>query len=282
MRRNLELIRTSDHSREALGMTYVYAVDSRRAGGISLGVNLNPNNACNWRCIYCQVPGLQKGSAPLLDLALLRTELEAAVAAAEAHSGTAPASAELKDIAISGNGEPTTSKQFGEAIEVIREVLAARGLLSQLKVVLITNGSQIDKARVLSGLEVLGRMNGEIWFKLDAVTSERRRLINDTTQSSADVARCLELASRHAPTRIQTCLLTLDGEPPDEAEQVAYVDFLRTVLASGTKLADVTLYGPDRKSQQPEAARIGKVDPEWLAGFARRIAELGLPVLTHG
>ena len=37
----------SDHDRNASGMTYVYPVVSRRARGVSVGINLNPNSACN-------------------------------------------------------------------------------------------------------------------------------------------------------------------------------------------------------------------------------------------
>ena len=65
----------SDHSREAAGLIYVYPVISRRAGGVSIGINLNPNNACNWRCIYCQVPNLKRGAAPAIDLHKLDSEL---------------------------------------------------------------------------------------------------------------------------------------------------------------------------------------------------------------
>jgi hypothetical protein len=63
------LLKTEDHSRDSAGMRYVYPVVSRRAGGVSVGINLNPNNACNWRCIYCQVPGLTRGGPPPIDLA---------------------------------------------------------------------------------------------------------------------------------------------------------------------------------------------------------------------
>jgi wyosine [tRNA(Phe)-imidazoG37] synthetase (radical SAM superfamily) len=65
----------ADHSRESAGLRYVYPVVSRRAGGLSIGVNLNTNNACNWRCIYCQVPGLTRGAPELVDLDRLRLEL---------------------------------------------------------------------------------------------------------------------------------------------------------------------------------------------------------------
>ena len=50
-----------------------------RAGGVSIGINLNTNNACNWRCIYCQVPELARGTAPPIDLLLLEKELAAFV-----------------------------------------------------------------------------------------------------------------------------------------------------------------------------------------------------------
>ena len=65
----------TDHDRDAQGLTYVYAVISRRAGGVSVGINLNPNNACNWRCVYCQVPDLQRGVGPPIDLDQLEQEL---------------------------------------------------------------------------------------------------------------------------------------------------------------------------------------------------------------
>ena len=44
---------TRNHDRDAAGMTYVYPVVSRRARGVSVGVNLNPNNACNSGFITC-------------------------------------------------------------------------------------------------------------------------------------------------------------------------------------------------------------------------------------
>jgi hypothetical protein len=78
------LLKTEDHSRDSAGMRHVYPVISRRAGGVSVGINLNPNNACNWRCIYCQVPDLTRGGPPPLDLALLERELDGFLRAAVA------------------------------------------------------------------------------------------------------------------------------------------------------------------------------------------------------
>mgnify|MGYP002383985774 CR=1 FL=1 len=70
------ILRVHEHSRDSEGMRYVYPVVSRRARGVSVGINLNPNNACNWRCIYCQVPDLQRGGPPPIDLDRMVGELD--------------------------------------------------------------------------------------------------------------------------------------------------------------------------------------------------------------
>lgn len=64
-----------DHSRELSGLKYIYSVISRRAGGLSIGVNLNVNNACNWQCIYCEIPNLTRGTPPPIQLDLVEQEL---------------------------------------------------------------------------------------------------------------------------------------------------------------------------------------------------------------
>src|SRR5215831_3276570 len=98
-----------DHDRDSAGLLYVYPVVSRRAGGVSVGINLNPNDACNWRCIYCQVPGLVRGAAPPVDLARLEGELAGfldSVVNGEWMAQRVPeGSRVLKDVAFSGNGE---------------------------------------------------------------------------------------------------------------------------------------------------------------------------------
>ncbi len=43
------------HERTWQTNRYVYAVVSRRAKGLSIGVNLNPDKVCNFDCIYCSV-----------------------------------------------------------------------------------------------------------------------------------------------------------------------------------------------------------------------------------
>src|SRR5437660_104527 len=101
-----------DHRRDVAGYTYVYPVVSRRAGGVSIGINLNPNNACNWACIYCQVPNLTRGSAPSINVSQLESELRGfldQVLHGDWMERHVPEGVRvLQDIAFSGNGEPTS------------------------------------------------------------------------------------------------------------------------------------------------------------------------------
>ena len=108
----------TDHSRDSAGLRYVYPVVSRRAGGVSIGINLNTNNACNWRCIYCQVPDLTRGGPPPVDMELLKTELRGflhQVLHGDFMERRVPEEQRrIVDIAISGNGEPTSAQEFAE------------------------------------------------------------------------------------------------------------------------------------------------------------------------
>ncbi len=56
---------------------YVYAVVSRRALGLSIGVNLNPDKVCNFDCPYCQVDRKVPGGPADVDVSALGAEREA-------------------------------------------------------------------------------------------------------------------------------------------------------------------------------------------------------------
>lgn len=273
---------TSDHSRDIAGRSYVYPVISRRAGGVSIGVNLNTNNACNWRCLYCQVPGLTRGAAPKVNLDLLEKELRAMLH--EVTHGSfmqdhVPQDVRrLNDIAFSGNGEPTSAREFDRVVERVAAVIRDYPLPGDLKLVLITNGSLMDRAAVQEGLRRMSAANGEVWFKLDSATRAGLARINNTPLSLAKVRRNLEIAAGLCPTWLQTCVFCLDGEPPSRAERDAYLAFVAQALHSGVKLKGVLLYGLARQSMQPEAGRLSRVPAGWGEAFAAEIGSLGLGV----
>lgn len=272
---------TRDHSRDSAGLTYVYPVVSRRAGGVSVGVNLNPNNACNWRCIYCQVPNLIRGSAPEIDLYQLDSELR--IFLRDCIEGdfltrrVAPELRRLVDIAISGNGEPTSSHQFEEVVELIGTVLKDYALSLPARV--ITNGSLVGRACVKRGLARLGALGGEVWFKVDSGTASGIQRINGVVLAPATVANRLRSCAELCPTWVQSCWFALDGQGPHDAEIGAYLRLLK--LAGTERLQGVLIYGLARPSHQPEAARLSNLDPDRLGELAEKVRALGLTVRVN-
>lgn len=271
-----------NHDRDNAGMTYVYPVVSRRAGGVSVGVNLNPNNACNWACVYCQVPNLARGTAPDIDLAQLEAELRAMLADilhGDFMVTRVPEGARrLNDIALSGNGEPTSARAFPQIIELIGRVMADFDLVGRIKLVLITNGSLADRPRVQEGLRKMAALNGEVWFKFDSATATGMRVVNQTRISPEKQLERLAVAARLCPTWLQTCVFALDGAPPSDAEQAAYLTALKRIKQEGIPLQGVLLYGLARPSMQPQASRLSALPAAWLDAFAENIRAAGLPV----
>ena len=275
-------LRISNHDRDAAGLTYVYPVVSRRSRGVSVGINLNPNNACNWRCIYCQVPGLVKGAGPTIDLARLETELRSllddVVNGDFMQSRVPEGLRRLNDVALSGNGESTTSPDFERVVTLVGKVLGDLDLIGSVKVVLITNGSMVGREAVDRGLQAIAGLGGEVWFKLDAATREGLSRINSTSLSPERHLGRLRRSAELCPTYVQTCVFALDGEPPSPAERSAYVNALGSLVEEGVPLKGVLLYGLARESHQPEAERLSALSIGWLQELASQIEARGLSV----
>jgi wyosine [tRNA(Phe)-imidazoG37] synthetase (radical SAM superfamily) len=277
---------TTDHSRESAGLTYVYPVVSRRSGGLSIGINLNPNNACNWRCVYCQVPNLARGAAPDIDEEQLRGELRGLlndILLGDFYERFQMPNEQrtIKDIAISGNGEPTSCKTFDRIVELIGAVCGEFGLLGKIKLVLITNGSLMHKPVVQEGLGRWSELGGEVWFKVDSATAEGLLRINQVNLAPETVRRNLEICARLCPTRIQTCLFAFDGKPPSEAELDAYLDFLAELKRRSVPIRGILLYGLARPSLQEQAPRLSALPETFLNEIAEAIRALGITVRVN-
>ena len=274
----------ADHNRDVSGLRYIYPVVSRRAEGVSLGINLNVNNACNWRCVYCQVPNLTRGTPPPIDLNLLEQELRMFLG--EVLHGdfmqryVAEGDRHLQDIAFSGNGEPTSAKEFPQVLQIVEKVLREFGLLDvgrdkPIKVRLISNGSLLDKPAVIESIRHLATCNGEVWFKLDAGTKAGIARINDVNLNPETHIARLRLCAQACPTFIQTCMFAMDDAPPTEADIEAYLSLIEQVK---DVVQGVHLYGLARPSYQAEAPRLSRLTPECLEAVAQRMRQRGFVV----
>lgn len=274
------MLRTDDHSRDSAGLRYVYPVISRRAGGVSVGINLNPNNACNWACVYCQVEGLSRGGPPPLELDRLEAELvgflDDAINGDFMRRQVPETARRLVDVAFSGNGEPTSAPEFADAVARVAQVLEHFGLNVPLR--LITNGSLLHRSAVQDGIRRLGEAGGEVWFKLDRASAVEVAAINGVAWAPEKAARNLETCAALAPTWVQTCWFALDGQAPDAASLAAYCALLAPLAE---RLAGVHLYGLARPSQQPAAPRLAALPEAALRAVAASIEkETGLRVIV--
>ena len=277
------MLTTTDHRRDKLSLKYVYPVLSRRSGGLSIGINLNINNACNWACIYCQVPDLIRGNVPPIDSDKLSSELRYFLT--DVTQGnfyereSIPAEhRSIQDIAISGNGEPTLVRDFDHIVDLIGMVMDEFGLQGNVKLVLITNGSMINKSSVKAGLEKISSLGGEVWFKVDSVTPAGMGWINDAHGSAAATLKRLAISSERCPTWMQTCVFAYDNKPPVEMELSAYLDFLDAIRSQHIPINGVLLYGLARTSMQPGAERLTRLPEPWLQQFAARIKRYHMEV----
>ena len=267
----------SDHDPDFLNLRYVYPVLSRRMQGISIGINLNTNNACNWACAYCQVPGLHRGDAPEVNLALLEAELKGLLD----NPGLSPMippetpapMRQIRDIAFSGNGEPTSSPQFIEAVEIARRQRDAHGL--QIPLVLITNGSLMLRPEVQTGIKALAEAGGVVWFKVDRLLPESMKRINGISYKPEQIQHRLDIACSLAPVWLQTCWLAWDGEAPGAEDEAAYLDFVRH---NAHQIQGVHLYGLARPSLQPEAPHLQALNAQTMNDWADRIRATGVTV----
>ncbi len=272
----------TDHNRDVSGMKYVYPVVSRRAGGVSIGINLNTNNACNWRCIYCSVPNLTRGTPPPIEMSLLadelRTLLNKIMHGDFMQKHVAEIDRHLMDIAFSGNGEPTNAKEFPQVILLVEKILAEFDLLNKIKIRLITNGSLIDKPSVLAGLKDLAKCNGEVWFKVDAGSKEAIARINDVNLNPQSHIERLKKCAQLCPTFIQTCMFGLDGLMPSETD---ILDYLALISEVKSCVQGVHLYGLARESYQAEASRLSRLPADFLEAVAQQIRALNIPVFVN-
>ena len=192
----------------------------------------------------------------------------------------------LKDIAFSGNGEPTSAKEFPQVITLVEKVLNDFKLLDDehpiikdqpIKVRLITNGSLMDKDSVLNSVRHLAKVHGEVWFKVDGGTPEDVARVNDVNINIASVIKRLKACAAACPTFVQTCMFGLDGKPPSESHVATYINLLAEVK---NDIKGVHLYGLARPSYQVEAPRLSRLPAESLEKIADKIRSLGLPVFV--
>lgn len=269
------------HERTFEQFRFVYPVLSRRSRGISLGVNLNPDKICNFDCIYCQVDRTTTSETTFVDMPRLLGELDAAlrmivsgeIYQTEKFSRTPVDLRRLNDIAFSGDGEPTTYRNFDEIITACAEVKRRHGL-DDVKMVLITNASMFHRPHVERGLAILDQNNGEIWAKLDAGTESYYKRIDRTTIPFKQILDNIAAAARVRPLVIQSLFMRVEGQPPSAAEQEAFCERLSEILAAGGQIKLVQIYTIARRPAESFVAPLTDAEVDALSTLVRERTSL--------
>ncbi len=274
-----------DHSRQYRDFTFVYPVISRRSRGLSLGVNLNPDKRCNFDCIYCEVDRRTPGRVSRVEVSQMHEELADLVQLVLTGGLTGQPkfreipelAGEIRDIAFSGDGEPTMIDNFAECVQVVAEV-KHRARLSQTKIVLITNAAGLDKADVRKGLQLMDTNQGEIWAKLDAGTEAYFKQVNRTSIRFERILDNLLQTARVRPIVVQSLFLKVHGEAMPAAELEAYCIRLKDIVNGGGKIKEVHAYTIARPTPESYVTKLEAEELEKLAQVVRW--ETGLPVLS--
>jgi wyosine [tRNA(Phe)-imidazoG37] synthetase (radical SAM superfamily) len=272
------------HERRWKDNCYVYPVVSRRSGGISIGLNLMPSKACNFGCVYCQVNRKIPSTVPEVDLERLEKELDTLLYTAEQgvlyddapFNVLAPQERGIRDIAFSGDGEPTLYLHFEEAVRIAARMRNKHNLHAA-KLVLITNASCLDKPSVHSALEILDEHNGEIWAKLDAGTEAYFQKVNRSRIPLERILANIHSASRLRPLVIQSLWFRIKGCRPPAQEIEAYCNKLNDMISAGGQLKAIQIYTIAR---DPAEADVSPLSSDELAKIAS-VVSAAVPVLVE-
>ncbi len=255
----------TEHPRSWRESLFVYPVISRRSGGLSIGVNLNPDKACNFDCLYCCVDRTTPPIARAVDLPTVAAELDQLLALAtsgelfnqQPFDHTPPPLRRLNDIAFSGDGEPTACPLFFEACQLVHSALAERGLADTAKIIVITNATLLHRPKVQQALDFLqshSTENSEIWTKLDAGTEEYYRKVDRSRVPLATVLKNITNLACKRPVVIQSLFMRIAGDEPGEEEIEAYIDRLRDIREAGGVIESVQVYTVARAAADPSVS----------------------------
>jgi histidinol dehydrogenase len=256
---------------------------SRRSGGLSLGVNLFPyGKVCAFDCPYCEI-FLEATSEPVpgADSLIAALEREFAYFLDRGYA-EAWAPAPVRDICISGNGEPTMSPSLGEAVRLCSSLKASRpGILSSASLVLITNSTGFLDPATRALLEDACREKGlVIWAKLDAGSEARFRLMSGSDVGLERIADGLLSFARRSSVIVQTMLCEVDGIGPSDADIADYAGLLSRLAEEGARIGEAHLYTFSRPS--PGGRCVALADEALLRAAAFVRGATGLRVRVFG
>ena len=240
----------------------MYAVVSARARGLSVGINVCPEKNCNFQCAYCEVHRNGEAREGPLDVEGMAAELKKTLAYVRGgrlrerpwYRNLPDELLQLRHVALSGDGEPTLSPRFAEALQAAVHVRALSGF-PFFKLVLLTNATGLDQPHVQQGLKHLTRSD-EVWAKLDGGTQAYVNKVNRPGVPLDKILSNILMLGRQRPVVIQSLFPAIRGEEPPLEEIEQYAHRLLELKNSGAQISLVQIYSATRPSPNSESGHL--------------------------
>ncbi len=271
---------TARHHGGSLGNSLVYPVLSRRAGGLSIGINLFPERKeCSFDCPYCEILPFAPGEP--FSLSRLERELSEMVGSLMEIAG---GSGRIRDICFSGNGEPTLSPRLQDALGLAAGIRRNAGLsAADVPLRIITNSTGFLVKDIAAGLRSFHEREGlSIWAKLDAGSDAWFRAMSGSAFRLEALTDAMGKFSRHVPITIQTMLCGIGDRFPDLAEAEAYAGRLNGLLRSGALVDELHFYTVART---PADSSVRALADDAILTYMREVSQRldrALPVSGYG
>ena len=248
--------------RDFLDNRFVYAVVSARARGLSVGINMSPDKNCNFHCVYCEVHRNGEPREGPLDVEAMAAELKKTLVFVRGGRlrerpwyRTLPDELlQMRHVALSGDGEPTLSPRFAEALQAVVHVRALSGF-PFFKLVLLTNATGLDLPHVQQGLKHFTRSD-EVWAKLDGGTQAYVNRVNRSAVPLEKILSNILMLGRQRPVVIQSLFPAINGEEPPLEEIEQYSHRLVELKKAGAQISLVQIYSATRPSPNSESGHL--------------------------
>jgi hypothetical protein len=162
----------------------------------------------------------------------------------------------LKGVFLTGQNEFTQCLNFAA---IIKELVRIREMsrFPEFKIVLITNGMELDAPEVQLGLShFLG--SDEIWIRLNSIAFRENEELTK---------KILSFATKR-PVVIQSAFFALHGEGPSNSEIKNYIRHLKKLKRGGALITLVQVCSPPLKDSKRDQLKLRN-----LSLIARRIRE---------
>jgi len=267
----------SEHSRLSEYQRLVYPVVSRRSGGLSLGINLNPDKKCSFNCVYCQVDRRKAITDLKVEVRQIAAELKLWLDIFAKNGGKYKGFT-LKDISIAGDGEPTTVKELPQILtELIK--IKKEYQLDDCKIILFTNASRLNRKDLTPVFDDLMANRGEIWCKFDFWDEQSFRMINRSKISVKKILENIKAVGQKYSLTLQSCFFSWQSEAYNSQKYQQYMEQIKWLIDDGVKIRLIQAYTLARRPADTKATAWSDTEMNQLTYFLRQ--QISVPIETY-